>query len=257
MKRATGGPGARGTILPTSRSGATAVTRKVRYPSPPYDKATTHVRNPAARAREQRSAESPHRRRGHRWWRIPARLAAPRHRRRAADRRDPDRPGHRAQRRARSESRRPGDRTTVAPHVAVGTDCRDPARHNDSTGCGTDPYSSIPATSGPHWDPSGSRTGVSTPRRSPRSQLIHNLEHGGIVIWYDAEAVTDAEVDEMASYVEGQVATGSAAGSSSSSRRGAAPRISAASWPSPRGGTCSSSTQWTWTPFAPSPTGTT
>jgi hypothetical protein len=93
-------------------------------------------------------------------------------------------------------------------HVNPGTDCRDPAQQNDATGCGTDPYSSIPAASGPHWDPSGiANWGVySTPQ--PETQLIHNLEHGGIVIWYDAAAVTDAEVDEMASYVEGQVATG-------------------------------------------------
>ena len=93
-------------------------------------------------------------------------------------------------------------------HVSPGVDCRNPAQQNASTNCGTDPYSSIPATSGPHWDPSGiANWGVySTPQ--PETQLIHNLEHGGIVIWYDPDAVTDAEVDEIASYVEGQVATG-------------------------------------------------
>ena len=65
----------------------------------------------------------------------------------------------------------------------------------------------MPATSGPHWGTTPTNWGVySTPQ--PESQVIHNLEHGGIVIWYDADAVTDAEVDEMASYVEGQVATG-------------------------------------------------
>jgi hypothetical protein len=87
-------------------------------------------------------------------------------------------------------------------HVDDGTDCRSP-----SAPCGPDPYSSVPATSGPHWGTTPANWGVySTPQ--PESQVIHNLEHGGIVIWYDADAVTDAEVDELASYVEGQVATG-------------------------------------------------
>jgi uncharacterized protein DUF3105 len=88
-------------------------------------------------------------------------------------------------------------------HVAPGTNCRAP-----DAPCGPDPYSSIPATSGPHWDQSGiANWGVySTPQ--PESQLIHNLEHGGIVIWYDADALTDAQVDDLASYVESQVATG-------------------------------------------------
>lgn len=87
-------------------------------------------------------------------------------------------------------------------HVADGTDCR-----AASAPCGANPYSSVPAASGPHWGTTPANWGVySTPQ--PESQVIHNLEHGGIVIWYDADAVTDAEVDEMASYVEGQVATG-------------------------------------------------
>ncbi len=138
-----------------------------------------------------------------------------------------------------------------------GTDCRDPAQQNAPTNCGTDPYSSIPATSGPHWDPSGiANWGVySTPQ--PETQLIHNLEHGGIVIWYDADAVTDAEVDEMASYVEGQVATGLGGRFKFILSPWGGTTISAPSWRSPRGATCSSSTRWTWTPFAPSPMGTT
>ena len=93
-------------------------------------------------------------------------------------------------------------------HVVPGTDCRDPAQQNGTTQCGPNPYSSLPAASGPHWDQSAlANWGVySTPQ--PETQLIHNLEHGGIVIWYDADALDDAEVDELASYVESQVATG-------------------------------------------------
>jgi hypothetical protein len=88
-------------------------------------------------------------------------------------------------------------------HVAPGTTCRSAAAP-----CGADPYSSLPGTSGPHWDPSGiANWGVySTPQNE--SQVIHNLEHGGIVIWYDPDLLTDAQIAELSSYVEGQVSSG-------------------------------------------------
>ena len=93
-------------------------------------------------------------------------------------------------------------------HVSVGVDCRDPGQQNDQTGCGADPYSSLPAASGPHWEPSGvANWGVySTPQ--PETQLIHNLEHGGIVIWYDPDAIDADGIEQLESYVESQVAQG-------------------------------------------------
>jgi hypothetical protein len=96
--------------------------------------------------------------------------------------------------------RQPDDGTQ---HVGVGTICRAPGDP-----CGADPYSSVPATSGPHWDPSGiAGWGVyDTPQ--PESQLIHNLEHGGIVIWYDPGSVDQQEIDAMAQLVERQNAQG-------------------------------------------------
>jgi Protein of unknown function (DUF3105) len=93
-------------------------------------------------------------------------------------------------------------------HVSPGTDCRDPAQQNDQTLCSTAPYSSLPAASGPHWDPSAlANWGVySTPQ--PETQLIHSLEHGGVVIWYDP-AVLDAEsIDALTNYVNTQTASG-------------------------------------------------
>lgn len=88
-------------------------------------------------------------------------------------------------------------------HVAPGTTCRSPAEP-----CGPDPYSSIPGTSGPHWDPSGiANWGVYTTPQN-ESQVIHNLEHGGIVIWYDPAKLNDAQVAELASYVQAQVSSG-------------------------------------------------
>jgi Protein of unknown function (DUF3105) len=86
-------------------------------------------------------------------------------------------------------------------HVPVGTDCR-----TDAATCGANPYSSVPATSGPHWDTPDAWGAYSTPQ--PETQLIHNLEHGGIVIWYDPEALTEEQIAELDSYVESQVATG-------------------------------------------------
>jgi hypothetical protein len=91
-------------------------------------------------------------------------------------------------------------------HVAVGTDCR--AAPQSDPNCGSNPYSSLPATSGPHWDPSGiANWGVYTTPQ-PETQLIHNLEHGGIVIWYDPEALTVESIDALAAYVENQNASG-------------------------------------------------
>ena len=88
-------------------------------------------------------------------------------------------------------------------HVAVGTTCR-----SAQAPCGPDPYSSLPATSGPHWDPSGvANWGVySTPQNE--TQVVHNLEHGGIVIWYDPERVPSEGVDALTQYVNTQTASG-------------------------------------------------
>lgn len=93
-------------------------------------------------------------------------------------------------------------------HVTAGIDCRAPADANQAAECGgPNPYSSLPATSGPHWPPNAiANWGVySTPQ--PETQLVHNLEHGGIVIWHDPELPAD-QVDELAAYVDAQVAQG-------------------------------------------------
>ena len=71
---------------------------------------------------------------------------------------------------------------------------------------GQRPYTSVPGTSGVHWDSPAGWGVYSTPQLE--EQLIHNLEHGGIVIWYDPQAVDAAGVDEMAQYVRRQNAAG-------------------------------------------------
>lgn len=89
-------------------------------------------------------------------------------------------------------------------HTQDGADCRTVPQGDPN--CGDGQYSSLPASSGPHWGtPSG--WGVfSTPQ--PEAQLIHNLEHGGIVIWYDGDALDAASIDALVSYVNTQTASG-------------------------------------------------
>jgi Protein of unknown function (DUF3105) len=83
-------------------------------------------------------------------------------------------------------------------HVQVGTVFPDAQR----------PYSSTPGTSGPHWDPSGlANWGVYTSAQ-PEEQLIHNLEHGGIVIWYEPDALDADQVAELADHVNRQTSSG-------------------------------------------------
>lgn len=87
-------------------------------------------------------------------------------------------------------------------HVSPGSACR---TSPETCGVGSNPYTSLPATSGPHWDSPANWGAYSTPQSE--SQLIHNLEHGGIVIWYDAGL--DAEqVADLESYVDAQTAQG-------------------------------------------------
>jgi hypothetical protein len=92
-------------------------------------------------------------------------------------------------------------------HVTLGVDCRSPAGAAEASECGgADPYSSLPATSGPHWNGPANWGVYTTPQ--VETQLIHNLEHGGIVIWYDPARVEQAGVDTLAQYVNTQVASG-------------------------------------------------
>lgn len=83
-------------------------------------------------------------------------------------------------------------------HVNDGTDVR-------ATQQGA--YTSTPATSGPHWGGTPANWGVYT-APLPESQVIHNLEHGGIVIWYREGQLADDDVARLADLVEGQVAQG-------------------------------------------------
>jgi hypothetical protein len=70
------------------------------------------------------------------------------------------------------------------------------------------PYSSVPGTSGEHWNTATSPGpwGVYTTAQ-PQERLIHNLEHGGIVIWYQPNQLDADGVQALTAYVEQQVRT--------------------------------------------------
>jgi uncharacterized protein DUF3105 len=88
-------------------------------------------------------------------------------------------------------------------HVADGSSCRsDPA----SCQLSANPYTSLPATSGPHWQTPANWGVYTTPQNE--SQLVHNLEHGGIVIWYDPERVDADGVAALTDFVNEQVSSG-------------------------------------------------
>ena len=70
-------------------------------------------------------------------------------------------------------------------------------------------YNSTPATSGPHWNQAGVAPmswGVYT-TAVPEPAVVHNLEHGGIVIWYQASKLSADDVAKLTDFVNAQVHT--------------------------------------------------
>jgi hypothetical protein len=72
---------------------------------------------------------------------------------------------------------------------------------------GTD-YTSVPATSGPHWSSADSPGpwGVYTNAQA-QERLLHNLEHGGIVIWYQPAQLSAEDLAALTSFVQQQITT--------------------------------------------------
>ena len=63
------------------------------------------------------------------------------------------------------------------------------------------PYSSVPATSGQHWTTPANWGVYTTSNPAIESQVIHNLEHGGIVIWYQSTATQD-DIDKLTQFTQ-------------------------------------------------------
>lgn len=61
-------------------------------------------------------------------------------------------------------------------------------------------YTTVPASSGPHWDTPASfdRTFYTKDDRPAVETLVHNLEHGYTIVWYDETLAKDSEqMDEL------------------------------------------------------------
>jgi hypothetical protein len=87
---------------------------------------------------------------------------------------------------------------TPAQSATVGTAQAMDGRTHIDEGAPGGPYSSTPAASGPHWS-EPVPWGV-YPNPIPQEPVIHNLEHGGVVIWYQADQVDPTQVAELAEY---------------------------------------------------------
>jgi hypothetical protein len=72
-------------------------------------------------------------------------------------------------------------------------------------------YKSLPATSGPHWV-TPANWGIYGPDQPgqyaaplPEPQSVHNLEHGGTVIWYEPTKIAPADLQKLTDFVRGQL----------------------------------------------------
>lgn len=66
------------------------------------------------------------------------------------------------------------------------------------------PFTSVPATSGTHWDQPGNWGVYTTASPMAEAQSVHNLEHGGVVVWYQPSRLTAAAIQQLTSYVQAQ-----------------------------------------------------
>lgn len=69
-------------------------------------------------------------------------------------------------------------------------------------------YTSVPATSGPHWSSADSPGpwGV-YPTAQAQERILHNLEHGGIVIWYQPALLGAQDLASLTQFVQQQITT--------------------------------------------------
>jgi hypothetical protein len=69
-------------------------------------------------------------------------------------------------------------------------------------------YTSVPATSGQHWNTATSPGAWGVyPTAQPQERMIHNLEHGGIVIWYQPAQLAPADLTALTQFVQQQITT--------------------------------------------------
>ena len=95
------------------------------------------------------------------------------------------------------------------PNSGIGQRIPDDGRNHIAEGASGAPFTSVPATSGSHWSSADSPGpwGVYPPGQpQPQERMIHNMEHGGIIIWYQA-SLPAADVATLTSFVNQQITT--------------------------------------------------
>jgi hypothetical protein len=90
---------------------------------------------------------------------------------------------------------------------AIGIRQIDDGRGHVAVGAQGGPYSSVPATSGTHWDTPGQWGVYSQASPAIEDQMVHNLEHGGVVIWYQPSQLDSAGVTALENWVRQQQQT--------------------------------------------------
>jgi hypothetical protein len=66
-------------------------------------------------------------------------------------------------------------------------------------------YTSVPPTSGQHWSSPASPTSWGVHETAvPQERALHNLEHGGIVIWYQPDSLSADAIGQLEEWVRGQ-----------------------------------------------------
>lgn len=93
------------------------------------------------------------------------------------------------------------------PNPDAGQLQADDGRTHITDGTYGGPYSSVPATSGPHWSDPANWGIYTADAPLAESQSIHNLEHGGIIVWYQPAKLSVDEVATLSSYVAAQFST--------------------------------------------------
>ena len=95
-----------------------------------------------------------------------------------------------------------------ADPTVSGTRQVDAGRTHIDAGTQGSGYTSVPATSGPHWSSADSPGpwGVYTTAQ-PQERMIHNMEHGGIIIWYQPALLSTADLTALTQFVQQQITT--------------------------------------------------
>lgn len=90
---------------------------------------------------------------------------------------------------------------------AIGIRQIDDGRGHVTVGAQGGPYSSVPATSGTHWDTPGQWRVYTVDAPAIEDQMVHNLEHGGVVVWYQPAQLDAAGITALENWVRQQEQT--------------------------------------------------